>query len=265
MDNIREELLKARRSHSDKVLPYKCGKCHDTGYIIVREDGHNVAKECDCGWLKDRDFERQMKFAEIPEAFKDVRMNTFHASYYKDRATINEVIRRVNYWIDNRQKMIEDGMGLYIVSDTKGSGKTRLAASIANKLMYEDGLPVKFATSIQIINEIKATWNEDGMSESQYLNQLTRIKVLVLDDFGTENVKDWIAERVYHIVNERYVNKLPTIFTSNKTYSRLAYDDRITNRIIERSIEVSFPEESIRLMIAKQREQEMLKKIGGET
>ena len=159
--------------------------------------------------------------------------------------------------MQNREQMIADGTGLYLVSDAKGSGKTRMAASIANELMHENGYPVKFATSIQIINEIKATWNEQGLSESQLLNQLTRIKILVLDDFGTETVKDWIAERVYHIVNERYVNKLPTIYTSNKTYSQLAYDDRITNRIMERSIEVPFPEESIRKRIAEEREKEM--------
>lgn len=256
MDEIRAEVMRVRHTTQGKSL-YKCGKCHDTGYIIVREDGHNVAKACDCGFLKAQEMERQMRYADIPEAFRDMRLETFRTRIYSNQDAIKETQQRILYWMQNREQMIADGTGLYLVSDAKGSGKTRMAASIANELMHENGYPVKFATSIQIINEIKATWNEQGLSESQLLNQLTRIKVLVLDDFGTETVKDWIAERVYHIVNERYVNKLPTIYTSNKTYSQLAYDDRITNRIMERSIEVPFPEESIRKRIAEEREKEM--------
>jgi DNA replication protein DnaC len=38
----------------------------------------------------------------------------------------------------------------------------------------------------------------------------------------------------------------------------LDYDDRITNRILEKTIQVVFPEESIRKIIAEQREREIL-------
>ena len=45
----------------------------------------------------------------------------------------------------------------------------------------------------------------------------------------------------------------------------MKYDDRITNRILERSLEIPFPEESVREHIADAMKQELIKKIqGGE-
>lgn len=239
----------------------KCSKCGDTGWVFYTDDdGTERTRKCDCGLIDRELMNRQRTYAEIPEAFKDYRLDSFKTTVYKNQAIITEASKTIRYWFRNLNQMMKDGIGLYISSGTKGSGKTRMAASIANELMIENGYPVKFATSIQILTEIRSTWDKKSeTSESKLLNQLTSIKVLVLDDFGTETVKDWIGERFYHIINERYVRNLPTIYTSNNRLDKLDYDDRITNRILEKTIQVVFPEESVRTMIALQREQEMLK------
>ena len=241
-----------------------CKKCNDTGYIIVLdENGFERAKECDCGYLEQLKIERQKKHSNIPDAYKDVRLSThFHDGYYQDQKTISTVIKTVKYWRENFEDMFKDGVGLYIYSNTKGSGKTLLAAGIANDILYEHDIPVRFATATQIIQEIKSTWDKDNKAtESQLISLLCTIKVLVIDDLGTERYVDWIAERMYHIINERYVNKLMTIFTSNYPYDKLIYDDRIRNRILERSIMVKFPEESIRVRLAAKRQAEIKKAI----
>lgn len=150
-------------------------------------------------------------------------------------------------------------MGLYFYSNCKGSGKTRMATSIANELIYGYEMNVKFATSVQIMNEIKASWDkEQGMSEHQLLDDLSKAEVLIIDDFGMETVKDWIAERIYQIINQRYINKLITIFTSNLAVDELTYDDRITNRIKERCYMLAFPNESIRDYISEKNMAEIM-------
>ena len=239
----------------------RCSKCGDSGWEFYTDaEGVKRTRKCSCGLIDRSIMDRQKAYAEIPDAFKDYRLDSFKTTIYKDKAIIAEASKTIRYWFQNLDKMMDEGIGLYISSSTKGSGKTRMVASIANELMIESGYPVKFATSIQILTEIRSTWDKaSGTSESRLLNQLTSIKVLVLDDFGTETVKDWIGERFYHIINERYVRNLPTIYTSNKRLDKLDYDDRITNRILEKTIQVVFPEESVRTMIALQREQEMLK------
>ena len=206
----------------------------------------------------------RVAFAELPEAFKDMRMDSFNECAYESvegRKMAQKAVKAIKYWLTDFEAMNERGMGLYLYSGTKGSGKTRMAASISNELMFEKKQRVKFATSMDIINEIKASWDRKGESESELLRQLSQADVLVIDDFGTEQAKDWIGERFYQIVNSRYVDKKVTIFTSNHALMNLKYDDRITNRIKERTFQIPFPEESVRDIIAKNNMRELLKGI----
>lgn len=248
----------------------ECPKCHGTGrYLYEDENGIQFARECECGCLKRQIMQNRLRFANIPEAFKDVRLNEFSVSVYKDaksKQTIRNSCSAIKFWLDNLQSMKDRGMGLYLFSETKGSGKTRMAVSIANELIHKHNIMVKFATSMQIINEIKSSWNkENNISESKLLDHLVTAEVLIIDDFGTERATDWIGEKFYSIVNGRYVDKKITLFTSNMSLNDLKYDERITNRIKERNYMIPFPEESIREHIAEGLKLEMQEAvIGGE-
>ena len=162
--------------------------------------------------------------------------------------------------------MQERGMGLYLYSETKGSGKTKMAAGIANELILERKIRARFATSLQILDEIKASWDRQaGMSESGLLASLSAVPVLVIDDFGTEQQeKPWINEKFYQIINSRYIDKKVTVITSNAALNALKYDERITNRIKEKVFQIPFPEESVRDIIAKKNTGELVRGIKNE-
>jgi len=244
---------------SDKTCP----KCLGIGWIV---DKNNMATRCEC--YQDILTNNRIRFANIPEAFKDMRLKSFKASYYRDKNTLKSVISTIKYWLDHIQEMKEQGLGLYLYSETKGSGKTRMAASLANELIYEHDMTVKFVTSLDIIAEIKSTWNRDNeefSSEGQLINYLNNTEVLVIDDFGTEKHNgqtSWIDDKFYQIINTRYTKQLLTIFTSNYEIKDLMYDDRIINRIIERTYPVKFPEESVREVIAAIRQENIKKGMG---
>ncbi|PST27701.1 hypothetical protein C7256_29605 [Enterocloster lavalensis] len=211
--------------------------------------------------------ENKLEFANIPAAFKALELKTFRLDVYRQdesRKLIKDACAVIKYYLDNLEDMRKNGMGLYLYSGTKGSGKTRMAASIANELIKTKRLQVKFAGSMQIVNEIKATWDDRDRSESKLLTALASVQVLVIDDFGTELPKDWIGERFYSIINGRYQDKMITIFTSNMSLSDLRYDDRITNRIKERTFQLHFPEESVRDLIAEQNRRELIKGMRGD-
>lgn len=162
--------------------------------------------------------------------------------------TIAETIK---WYLEHLPEQIEAGKGLYLWSDTKGSGKTMLAAALANELINNHKRYVKFATSLDILDEIKATYSNEG-NESKLLKDLVNTDILIIDDFGTERSSDWAGEKFYQIVNNRYINKKVTFYTSNYDLQTLKYDDRITNRIRERSYLIHFPEESVREVKARQ-------------
>lgn len=230
------------------------------------EDGMCCARECSCGIRKRQIMNNRLAFANIPDGFKDLKLEDFNILAYNTSESQNKanvVIRCVNYWLDNFDSLKERGMGLYLYSKTKGSGKTMVAAGIANELMHEKNCQVKFCTSLQILNEIKSTWDrQSDQTESRLLNFLSTSEVLIIDDFGTEQSdKPWINEKFYQIINNRYIDKKVTIFTSNERLDLLKYDERITNRIKERVFQIPFPEESVRDIIAKKNMQELINGI----
>lgn len=164
------------------------------------------------------------------------------------------------------QIMQKQGIGLYFYSSTKGSGKTRMVCSLANELIEKHQKQVKFSTSMKILDEIKSTWGKrysPDKTEEQLIDELARADILIIDDFGTETEKDWVNEKYYEIIDGRYTSRKITIFTSNYCISRLNYDERITNRILERSLEIPFPEESVREHIAETMKQQMIAGIMG--
>lgn len=241
---------------------YKCLKCKDTGYISIRENGYEYVTECECGLLARERMKGKLQFADIPIAFRNMRLETFRTDIYKgedSKRIIERNIEVISYYIDNFPLMKKEGLGLFLYSNKKGSGKTRMITSIANTLIEKQGATVKFSTSIQLIDEIKATWDKGNkMSEHQLLKDLSKTEVLIIDDFGIEAPKDWLMERFYHVINTRYINNMITMFTSNTDIKSLQYDERITNRILEKCIALAFPEESIREYIF----QSNMKKIG---
>lgn len=240
-----------------------CPSCGGDEFILCTDaEGRTVARPCRC--REKAVMSRRLRFAEIPQAFRGLTLQTFRADAYREkesRRRITDACQIVKAYLDNFDEQRRDGMGLYIWSRAKGSGKTLMAAGIANELLK--GHPVKFAVSAAILQEIKNSWRKDAeYSESRLLDALCTVDILVIDDFGVETPAGWINDRFYQIINERYINRKVTVFTSNDPLDSLHYDDRITNRIKERTYQISFPEESVRSYIAAHKQERLLEKIG---
>ena len=148
-------------------------------------------------------------------------------------------------------------------SHTKGSGKTRMAASIANDIITKYKISAKFATTLQILDEIKRTWADDSefAGEQKFLQDIIRVPVLVIDDIGVEKPTSWVNEKFYNILNGRMIQKQITIFTSNCAMENLLFDDRIINRILKMALPVPFPDESVRASLAKAENREFYNRL----
>ena len=252
--------------HIDEEPKHSCPVCHDTGWEEYEKDGYTFCRECKCGIRRRQIEENRMRFANLPSNFRKLRISSFDITAYNSHNCQNaarNAVKGINYYLNNFSALKVQGKGLYIYSQTKGSGKTRMAVSLANELM-DKGVQVKFSTSLQILAEIKKSWdkNSEYQSESELINQLSRTDVLIIDDFDVEQGrKAWISERFYQIINSRYMDKKVTIYTSNSGIENLGYDDRIVNRIKERSFVLPFPEESVRDKIAKENMYELINAI----
>ena len=112
--------------------------------------------------------------------------------------------------------------GLFITGN-KGTGKTHLAAAIANQLMQE-GTGVICMTMIDLLERIKETYAQRKQyeaSEGDVLNTYKEVPLLIIDDMGKEPPTEWAVSKIYAIINARYEAYLPTIVTTNYSDSEL--------------------------------------------
>ncbi len=112
--------------------------------------------------------------------------------------------------------------GLFITGP-KGTGKTHLAAAIANQLM-QSGTGVICMTMIDLLDRIKETFAQRRQweaSEGDVLNTYKEVPLLIIDDMGKEPPTEWAVSKIYAIINARYEAYLPTIVTTNYTDSEL--------------------------------------------
>lgn len=118
------------------------------------------------------------------------------------------------------EKYKKEGLGL-IFSGGYGSGKTHLAAAIATNLLNKS-IPVVFGNTISLLGKVKQAYDDEiRESEYQVLDLYSRVPLLVIDDLGKERPGEWVLEKLYFIINNRYENNLPVIITTNYQIDQL--------------------------------------------
>lgn len=115
---------------------------------------------------------------------------------------------------------------LYIEGDI-GTGKTHLAACIANEILNA-GRRVVYTTLSAYLLKIRATYDNHGGNETEdaIKHDVLSAPLLFLDDLGKERATDWSLAQLFALIDYRYSHGLPTVITSN--YAIDALQDRLT-------------------------------------
>ena len=103
-------------------------------------------------------------------------------------------------------------IGGLFVHGVRGTGKTKLAAIIANE-RARAGHPVLFASVPDLMADIRSSFKDGTTSET--VQAVKETPFLVLDDLGAEKMTEWVGEQLFCIVNHRYNERLQTVVTSN--------------------------------------------------
>ena len=210
----------------------KCGFCNKIlkpiglDYLYVNYDKNMIKYErCDCKqaiqfWksfdLKQEEKQRQEKYRKIiNNIYKDNYMKKRLQKYnfetfsniYKDKNVIEQLIKFTDLCIKSEMKN-----GLIIYGNI-GYEKTYLAACIANKMIEKDR-NVLMEKSSSIIDKIKESFNKEGLSEMEIIELYSNVDMLIIDDFGNENLSKWALEKLYKIISNRYDNELTIVITT---------------------------------------------------
>lgn len=183
-----------------------CPLCQGTGWVLEESRKGTTAKRCKC--FNERKSQILFEQARIPRRYRDCTFNNFeiHNDSLRDGLKIAKKFVK-NYPVQD--------IGLLFLGPC-GVGKTHLAVAIVQELIHERSIPCYFYDFRELIRDIQKTYTpESPLTESEILSPIFQKDVLVLDELGAKRTTAWVEETIFYIINSRYNNKKPTIFTSN--------------------------------------------------
>jgi DNA replication protein DnaC len=115
-----------------------------------------------------------------------------------------------------------------------GCGKTHLAAAIALQCQ-DEGREVIFVTVPDLFDQLRMSLEPgSGISFSRRWQEVRDAPLLILDDLGTESPTAWAKEKLFQLLNHRYVARLPMVITTSKQPKEM--DVRIMTRLLDRRL-----------------------------
>jgi DNA replication protein DnaC len=132
------------------------------------------------------------------------------------------------------QEYAEHPQDWLLFSGGHGSGKTHLAAAIAN-YRIDQGYPALFITVPDLLDHLRATYSPTSpVSYDKRFEDIRTAPLLVLDDLGTHSATAWAKEKLYQLFDYRYAARLPTIITSSLELEGLDKQDPLLfSRLID--------------------------------
>ena len=134
--------------------------------------------------------------------------------------------------------------GWLLLQGGYGCGKTHLAAAIAN-FAVGMGVPTLFLTVPDLLDMLRFSYDSEDTTFEQRFNEIRNASLLVLDDFGTQNATGWAQEKLFQIINYRYINKLPLVVTTNLALDEI--DARIRSRLTDPELVIDCSNQCARL------------------
>lgn len=224
-----------------------CGKCHTAKQCRFEAAWGGIMEPyflCECGMKRREEEEKARKAREFQSEVRRLRKLGFpdaemaHWTFANDDGADAKISSIAHKYVDNFVEMKKRGKGLLLYG-TVGSGKTYIAACIANELINR-GRPCLVTNFARITNTLQGMFE----GKQRYLDDLNRLDLLVIDDLSAERDTSFMNEMVFNVIDSRYRSGKPLIVTSNLTSEELMRPNNIDKqRIYSRVLEMCFPVE----------------------
>jgi len=192
---------------------------------------------------KQREEENRRRMERIERLFRQSKLGRRFRERTFETFVVREHTRKAFEialdYAKNFESYKEKGEGLFITGGY-GVGKTHLAAAIANYLIQNEIATVIFGNVTTLLGRIRHTYSDGSQyEEEQVMKELYDVDLLIIDDLGKEKPTEWVEEKLYTVINERYENYRPIVVTSNLELEEI--EQRLENcggAIVSRIIEM---------------------------
>lgn len=206
----------------------ECSVCNDREMVFEMRDGDWVAIPCRC--REQKKIRRMIKSSGLSESQLKLKLSDF-----KPSVLTMPMYKMVKQYLKEypelfQQTAVSKGFAL---TGSVGIGKTMLATIVANELLSRH-IPTVFVVTPNLMAELKvAQFNDYGSDLEEKIHKLSTVQVCVFDDVGKEKPTEWVQTQYFRIVDNRYRNMMPTIFTSNYSFNEISerLGDAVASRL----------------------------------
>lgn len=220
----------AKKGHLDVQDGYDCKKCLNRGeYRVPRFDGkHWYEWICKCDCWKARNSITRMESSGLKKALK--KLSEFEATEPWQR----DMLDRAKAFLAADHK---EGTTMFI-GGAVGCGKSHICAAVCRELLLA-GHEVVYMQWEYDVKQLNRYVNDESFADR--IEVYSHAEYLYIDDLfkpcgenGEATPADY--KRAFEIINYRYVNKLPTIISTEKYITEiLEVDSALASRIYERA------------------------------
>jgi primosomal protein DnaI len=223
INEMRKEILKFDETKDLDILDVDVNKVYQ--YIVQKKekpvvDGYEIVLKTDpyieiiYRPTKEKAFElrkerirKNLKFYDSEVYIQDATVKDFKC-FNEER---EHAVEKAQYFLDHYKKdRYEKGLFIY---GRYGTGKSYLLSAIAQELALRN-IAVLFVYVPDLIRSIRQGMNEGNLEER--INKLKQADILMLDDFGGENMSSWFRDEIIvPVMQYRLSAKLPVFISSN--------------------------------------------------
>ncbi len=176
-----------------------CEACKGTGFVR-REDGTVEFCKCRFNSLDEN------KALKIPKRFWHAELENFQPMTPSQYEAVREALNFVKIYEP------EEGKGLTFVGEP-GVGKTHLAVGILKEIYRTKGVRGIFFDTKDLLYRMRMLIED--RKDMKLLKAILNMKLIVLDDLGSERLSEWQREILGYIISYRYNQLKSTIITTN--------------------------------------------------
>ncbi|MDH7489855.1 MAG: ATP-binding protein [Anaerolineae bacterium] len=210
-----------------------CPICGGTGLVVPDlpvdhpEFGHAVPCQCAIRKMEARRQELLRKWSDLGALSR----MTFDTFVQGGRGHTPAQQRNLQMAYERARAFAEHPQGWLVFRGGFGSGKTHLAAAIANYRLAL-GEAVVFAVVPDLLDYLRASFSPTSDTPfDERFQTILDAPLLVLDDLGTQSSTPWAQEKLFQVLNHRYNRRQPTVITMNCELDEI--DLRLRSRLLD--------------------------------
>lgn len=207
--------------------PVSCDLCKDAMWLLRRATDPTKAGETvpcpQCNWSIN------LRRANLPGVVIEAEGPRMERQFDADNLIDPLVLDDVRAYLACLGEHVAEGQGLLLWGESKGSGKTRLAAQIGMTAVMA-GHDTRFATSQGLLDAVKAGF--DAGNADAIFAEYADCDLLILDELGSEQHTAYSQTKLFELINHRLSKGRATVVTSNYAPERLGGEIAPTDRMM---------------------------------